>query len=203
MSLLGAMCNKAKIPEETGYERAAILGWIAVGISTTISCLWAFWGAYESFHEGWYFKSLTENLVCTAKYLTLMVIFLVLSVIPLRWPRVGGSLYELFSIGFWIWILMTRKVLNLGVVLGWLPVILPPVLLGILFWVGRPKTREPCVQDQHSSSFSSGGRICSRAGHAHCGPYRRWQPWPKDCPGKRREADLGAGRPRLAQPGSQ
>ncbi len=120
-------------------KKAAILGWIAVGISTTISCLWAFWGAYESFHEGWYFKSLAENLVCTAKYLTLMLIFVVLSAIPLRWPRVGGSLYQLFGIGFCIWMLMTRKVLNLGVVLGLLPVTLPPLLLGILFWLGRPK----------------------------------------------------------------
>ena len=33
---------------------------------------------------------------------------------------------------------MTRKVLSPGVVLGWLPTILPPLFLGILFWVGRP-----------------------------------------------------------------
>jgi hypothetical protein len=120
-------------------NRAAILGWIAVGGSAIISSMWAFWGTFESFHEGWYFQSLDQNLVCTAKYLTLMLIFVVLSVIPLRWPRVGGSLYQLFGIGFCIWILMTRKVLNLGVVLGWLPVTLPPLLLGMLFWVGRPK----------------------------------------------------------------
>jgi hypothetical protein len=100
--------------------------------------LWAFFGSFESFHEGWYFQSLGQNLVCTAKYLTLMLIFLVLSVIPLRWPRVGGSLYELFVIGFCIWIYMTRTVLNVSVVLGLLPVTLPPLLLGILFWVGRP-----------------------------------------------------------------
>ena len=120
-------------------KKAALLGWIAVGLSTLISSLWAFWGTYESFHEGWYFESLAENLVCTARYLTLMLVFLVLSVIPLRWPRTGGSLYQLFGIGFCIWILMTRKTLSLGVILGWLPVIMPPLLLGVLFWIGRPK----------------------------------------------------------------
>ncbi len=119
-------------------ERTTISGWIAVGISTMISSLWAFWGAFESFHEGWYFKSLGQNLICTARYLTLMFIFTALSVIALRWPRAGGILYELFGVGFCVWILMTRKVLNVGVILSFVPVLVPPLFLGILFWVGRP-----------------------------------------------------------------
>ena len=120
-------------------NRTTLWGWLAVGIATGISSLWAFWGTYETFHEGWYFPSLLPNLVLTAKYFTLMLIFLVLSVIPLRWPRVGGSLYLLFGIAFCVWILMTREVLELRVVLGWLPPILPPFILGILFWIGRPR----------------------------------------------------------------
>ncbi len=120
-------------------KRAALVGWIAVGMATAISSLWAFWGVYESFHEGWYFDSLPENLVLTAKYLTLMLIFWVLSLVPLRWPRVGGGLYGLFGIGFCIWIFTTRKVLSLGVVLSWLPVTFPLLFLGVLFWAGRPR----------------------------------------------------------------
>jgi hypothetical protein len=119
-------------------RRTAILGWSAVGISTIITCLWAFWGTFEAFHEGWYFSSLTENLFCTAQYLTLMMIFLALSVIPLRWPKVGAALYQAFSIGFFVWICMTRRVLTLGAVLGMLPITLPPLFVGILFWTGRP-----------------------------------------------------------------
>ena len=127
-------------------NRSGLLGWTAVGISTAISSLWAFWGVYETFHEGWYFSSLSQNLALTAKYLALMLIFVALSVIPLRWPRVGASLYELFGIGFCIWILMTRKVLSLSVVLGWLPTILPPLFVGILFWLGRPaRVRLACA----------------------------------------------------------
>jgi hypothetical protein len=119
-------------------KRARLLGWIAVGISTTISSFWAFWGAFESFHEGWYFQSLAQNLVLTVKYMALMLIFVVLSAVALRWPRAGGSLYQMFGVGFFTWILVTRKVLSPGVVLGWLPVILPILFLGMLFWVGRP-----------------------------------------------------------------
>jgi hypothetical protein len=120
-------------------SRRAILGWVAVGISTVLSSLWAFWGVFESFHEGWYFESLTRNLVLTVKYLTLMLSLVALSVTALRWPRVGGAVYQLSGAGFCIWILTTRRVLNLGVVLSWMPVTLPLLVLGALFWVGRPR----------------------------------------------------------------
>lgn len=120
-------------------RRTSMVGWSAVGISTIITCLWAFWGIFEAFHEGWYFKSLTENLVCTAQYLALMMIFLVLSVIALRWPKAGAMLYQAFSIGFFVWICVTRRVLTLGAVLGMFPMTLPPLFVGLLFWKGRPR----------------------------------------------------------------
>jgi hypothetical protein len=120
-------------------RNAAILGWTAVGFSAAISSLWAYWGVYESFHEGWYFTSLAQNLALTASYLELTLAFVVLSVFALRWPRVGGTLYQVFGTGFCIWILATRKVISPLVILGWLPTLLPPLFLGILFWRGRPK----------------------------------------------------------------
>jgi hypothetical protein len=119
--------------------RKVILGWMAVGASTVISSLWAFWGTFESFHEGWYFESLVGNLVLTVRYLTLMLVFMALSVVAIRWPRAGGGLYSLFAVAFCIWILMTRQALSPAVVLGWLPVTLPPLFIGALFWVGRPR----------------------------------------------------------------
>ena len=60
-------------------NRPAFAGWIAVGLSTLFSCLWAFWGVFESFHEGWYFESPVQNLVLTGKYLILMAILMMLS----------------------------------------------------------------------------------------------------------------------------
>jgi hypothetical protein len=119
-------------------RKVVVLGWLAVGISTFISSLWAFWGIYESFHEGWYFKSLSQNLALTTAYLALMLVLVALSVIALHWPRTGGSLYQLFGVGFCVWILITRRVLTPNVVLGWLPALLPVLVVGGLFWVGRP-----------------------------------------------------------------
>ncbi len=119
-------------------NKPTIIGWIAITLSTLLSCLWAFWGVFESFHEGWYFQSPIENLMLTMKYLTLMAVLTALSIIALRWPGAGGVLYGLFGIGFFAWLCLTRKTSGLAVILGWLPMILPLVMVGILFWCGRP-----------------------------------------------------------------
>jgi len=133
------VCNNLGKFLRTAMRRTSMVGWLAVGISTIITCLWAFWGTFEAFHEGWYFELLRENLICTTQYLALMLIFLVLSVIPLRWPRTGAMLYQAFGIGLFVWICMTRRVLTLSAVIGMLPMTLPPLFVGILFWTGRPK----------------------------------------------------------------
>jgi hypothetical protein len=97
---------------EPAMKKAVILGWIAVGMASLVSSLWAFWGVYESFHEGWYFKSLSQNLALTVGYLAMMLVLVALSVLALRWPRTGGGLYQLFGVGFCVWILMTRRILS-------------------------------------------------------------------------------------------
>jgi hypothetical protein len=122
-------------------NRVSIQGWISVGICTLFSSVWAFWGAFESFHEGWYFRSLGDNLFLTFKYLALALLFTAFSVIPLGWPRIGATLYLLFTIAFCIWIYATREALSLEVVIGWLPAVVAPLIAGILFWAGRPKPR--------------------------------------------------------------
>jgi hypothetical protein len=116
-----------------------ILGWLAVGIAAILSSLWAFIGAYESFHEGWYFDSLAENLVLTAKYLGLPLIFIGLAAAALRLPRVGAILCPLFGIGFWVWALATRKSPSFNFALVFVFMTLPLTILGILFWLGRPR----------------------------------------------------------------
>ena len=37
-------------------DKRQVIGWIAVAISTIITCFWAFWGIIENFHEGWYYE---------------------------------------------------------------------------------------------------------------------------------------------------
>ena len=43
-------------------DKRQIAGWIGVGVSTLITCIWALWGILENFHEGWYAETLATNL---------------------------------------------------------------------------------------------------------------------------------------------
>jgi len=82
---------------------AAIIGWIAVGISIVISSFWAFWGIIENFHEGWYFESLWLNLgMMLTQYLSPMLIFMAVTLISLYWPRFGAGLHATIAL-FAIW----------------------------------------------------------------------------------------------------
>jgi len=38
-------------------DKRLIEGWIAVGFSTIITRVWAFWGIIENFYEGWQSES--------------------------------------------------------------------------------------------------------------------------------------------------
>jgi len=44
-------------------DKRKIVGWIAVGLSIVITCVWALWGILETFHEGWYHESLLSNFL--------------------------------------------------------------------------------------------------------------------------------------------
>jgi len=122
-------------------SRRLIAGWVAVVLSTLISCFWAFVGTFENFHEGWYYASTLRNLGLAGKYLAFVAAFTVLSLVALRWPRTGGGLYTVFGIAFSYWIFSTRRTPSLGEILGWLSVTLPLVFIGILFWYGRAAPR--------------------------------------------------------------
>jgi hypothetical protein len=117
-------------------EKRRIAGWLAVALSTLIACFWAFWGIIENFHEGWYHDSLILNVgLMFLQYLSPMFIFLSLTVLSIAFPRIGGMAYALVGV-------------TLALVLfGWddavaMPLIIVPTLvLGILYWYGRPHPR--------------------------------------------------------------
>jgi hypothetical protein len=116
-------------------ERRQILGWTAVVLSTAITCFWAFWGIIENFHEGWYYESLLSNLgLMFVQYLSPMLLFLGVTLVSIRWPRVGAGLHALLALlvaGFFqAW---TNAVTFL--------LILPLLGLGALYWFGRPQPR--------------------------------------------------------------
>ena len=113
-----------------------IAGWIAVSFSTIITCVWAFWGTIENFHEGWYYDSLLSNMgLMFVQYLSPMLIFMGLTLISILWPRFGGSLHLIFALlAVWFFQALSNAATFL--------LILPLVGLGALYWYGRPQPRK-------------------------------------------------------------
>jgi hypothetical protein len=107
------------------------MGWIGVAFSIAIACLWAYWGASETFHEGWYYQSLLKNLELTLiQYLSPMLIFMGIGLVSVFWPRVGGGFHiavALFAAVFFD--IRSNTVLLLGLI--------PLIGIGLLYWYGR------------------------------------------------------------------
>ena len=66
------------------HRKHQILGWIAVGLSTVITCILAFWGIVENFHEGWYYESWLSNVgMMFVQYLSPMLIFMTVTLVSI------------------------------------------------------------------------------------------------------------------------
>ena len=120
-------------------DKRQIVGWIAVGFSTAITCIWAFWGIIENFHEGWYYESWLSNMgLMFVQYLSPMLIFMVVTLISIFWPRFGGGLHVIFALlSAWFFQAFTNAATFL--------LILPLSGLGALYWFGRPQPRKIAV----------------------------------------------------------
>jgi len=114
----------------TKDKKQSIMGWVAVGVSTVITCFWAFWGIIENFHEGWYFESLLSNLgLMFAQYLSPMLVFTVVTLVSIFWPRFGGGLHIFFALlAVWFFNAFSNAAIFL--------IILPLIGLGLLYWNG-------------------------------------------------------------------
>jgi hypothetical protein len=120
-------------------DRRQIAGWIAVAISTIITCFWAFWGIIENFHEGWYFESWLSNVgLMFIQYLSPMLIFMGVTIISIFWPRFGGGLHVILAL-FAAWFFQAFT--NIATLL----LITPLIGLGALYWFGRPQPRKLAV----------------------------------------------------------
>jgi hypothetical protein len=116
-------------------DRRQVAGWIAVALSTAITCFWAFWGIAENFHEGWYYESLLSNLgLMLVQYLSPMLLFLAVTLVSIFWPRLGAGLHGFLAIlALWFLGAFSNPVTVLFVV--------PLIGLGLLYWYGRPRPR--------------------------------------------------------------
>ncbi|KGE70851.1 hypothetical protein DC28_15390 [Spirochaeta lutea] len=120
----------------TTATKKNIAGWIGVAITILFSSLWAYWGAFENFHEGWYSTSLGENLfMFVFQYLLFTILFVVLAVVSLQWKRIGLALHVLIG-GFCIWFFSGANFSVLGLL-----IIIPFAGLGILYFWGDPRPK--------------------------------------------------------------
>ena len=117
-------------------NKRQLAGWIAVGISTVITCFWAFWGIIENFHEGWYYISWLSNVgLMFVQYLSPMFIFMGVTLISIFWPRLGGTLHVIFALGA-VWFFQAFS--NAATFL----IIIPLIGLGVLYWYGRSQPKK-------------------------------------------------------------
>lgn len=118
---------------EKPNRKKVILGWIGVAITVMFSSMWAYWGAFENFHEGWYSTSLGENiLMMIFQYLLLTIIFVLLALIILRWKKLGLMLHLALGI-FCIWFFAGASFSLLG-----LFIVIPFAILGLVYYFGEP-----------------------------------------------------------------
>ncbi|MEZ4736437.1 MAG: hypothetical protein R3E79_55835 [Caldilineaceae bacterium] len=117
-------------------DRYQLVGWVAVALSTIITCFWAYWGIIENFHEGWFYESLLANLgLMFAQYLSFMLIFIGVTLVSLHWPRIGAGLHVIGAFfAFWFF----GGASNTASLL----IIAPLLIFAALYWYGRPLSRK-------------------------------------------------------------
>ncbi len=116
------------------------MGWSAVAFSITIACLWAFWGANEAFHEGWYYESPLKNLGLTVlQYLSPMLIFIGIGLVSITWPRAGGAFHIAVALLAAVFFdIRSNTVLLFGLI--------PLIGIGILYWYGRLPSKKAAAR---------------------------------------------------------
>ena len=120
-------------------DKRQITGWIAVAFSILITCVWAFWGIIENFHEGWYYESLLSNVgLMFVQYLSPMLIFMGVTLISISWPRFGGILHAIVAL-LAVWFFQAFSNAATFVI------IMPLIGIGVLYWFGRPQPRKVAV----------------------------------------------------------
>ena len=118
-----------------------MLGWTAVCLNTSAAGLWAFWGAIEGFHEGWWHASLAANVAFTFAYLIPAAIFVALGLIGIQWPRAGALIILAFTTWLWWWWNVPHRLATGSDLLPTLAMSGVGGLFTALWWFGRAQPR--------------------------------------------------------------
>ncbi len=113
-----------------------IFGWTAVSITVLISSIWAYWGAIENFHEGWY-SNFWENMgMFLFQYLLFPIIFITLALVILRWKK-AGLILHVIAAAFCIWFFSGANFTVIGLL-----IVIPFIVLGLMYYFGEPSPRK-------------------------------------------------------------
>lgn len=113
-----------------------ILGWSATGIVLIIASLWAYWGGVENFHEGWYSKSIWQNLfMMVVQYWLLALIFIFIGILGIRF-RIAALVFCIL-LGIGAVIFFGRASFSVL----WVMIVFPLAGIGLLFFFGRIRPR--------------------------------------------------------------
>ncbi|HHX08074.1 MAG TPA: DUF1566 domain-containing protein [Chloroflexi bacterium] len=113
------------------------LGWIGVSLTLIFASLWAYWGAIENFHEGWYSHSIWENLfMLFFQYLLFTIVFVALALVSLRWKKIGLALHILTA-AFSAWFFSGA---TFSVLFGM--IIIPILAMGLIYYLGEPEPKK-------------------------------------------------------------
>lgn len=113
-----------------------IIGWTGVLITLVFSSIWAYWGSIENFHEGWYSRSIWENLfMMVFQYWSFTIVFVLLAVFALKWKRVGLLLHFALAV-FCCWFFFGSAFSVVG-----LMIVIPILVLGFLYYFGEPRPK--------------------------------------------------------------
>jgi len=67
-----------------------LLGWIYVGLAVLMSGFWAYWGAFENFHEGWYSESFFANVsMFIFQYMLISIMITLMTLTIMKWKKFG------------------------------------------------------------------------------------------------------------------
>lgn len=94
---------------------------------TLASGFWAFWGINEAFHEGWCKPHLWMRLLQLLAYLSPATVLCMLTVLGIRWPRVGATLLVVVGVAIAALIIWDRA--NFGVFITTMLTVVPALVV--------------------------------------------------------------------------
>lgn len=114
-------------------RKRIILGWVGVFITVIFSSIWAYWGAFENFHEGWYSASFWDNIfMFLFQYMLFTIIFIILALTILKWKKIGLAMHLVSGI-ICTWFFSGASFSVLGLL-----IVIPFTALGLIYYFGEP-----------------------------------------------------------------